>query len=108
VWGHWGFTDLSSGWITIEPSVPAWALYSVVAHEWAMSVAAADYAFDFQQWPRSAARWTGRENGFELLADCAARELGAPWTYFTACTDRHWRAGAARLLAGHRLEPDSP
>jgi hypothetical protein len=28
---------------------------------------------------------------------------GANWTHYTSCSSARWRAGAAQLVAGHRL-----
>ena len=104
-YGHWGATDLATGWIYISPSVSPGLLDSVVRHEYAHIVTVRAYAGDWRTAKQAANATfggTGR-TGVERAADCMARALGASFTNYTSCARADWQAAAGRLLAGRRL-----
>jgi hypothetical protein len=104
-YGHWGVADLGRGVIYIAPSVPAARMYDVVVHEWSHVLSVRGYDGDVNAAVGAMDHWFGGSGlqGAERAADCMARELGATWTHYTACSNASWRAGARRLLAGQRL-----
>jgi hypothetical protein len=104
-YGHWGATDLASGNITIEPSVPQNYLYSVVAHEWSLALTSHDYGYDTNRSLGALDPYYGQSGvyGAEYAADCMAILQGAWWTNFTSCDNSKWRAGAERLMHGETL-----
>lgn len=104
-YGHWGATDMATGWIYISPSVSPGLLDSVVRHEYAHIVTVRAYAGDWRTAKQAANLTfggTGR-TGVERAADCMARALGASFTQYTSCGRADWQAAAGRLLAGRRL-----
>ena len=104
-YGHWGATDMATGWIYISPTVSPGVLDSVVRHEYAHIVTVRAYAGDWRtakQAANLAFGGTGR-TGVERAADCMARALGATFTQYTSCGRADWQAAAGRLLAGRRL-----
>lgn len=104
-YGHWGATDMATGWIYISPSVSPGLLDSVVRHEYAHIVTVRAYGGDWRTAKQAANLTfggTGR-TGVERAADCMARALGASFTQYTSCGRADWQAAAGRLLAGRRL-----
>ena len=101
----WGTTDLGSGDIYINPSVPASYLYAVAAHEWSHVKSMYDYGFhvDVAENAMMAVFGVQPATAAEYAADCMARLLGATWTNYTSCSNPAWRAAAATLLAGGQL-----
>jgi hypothetical protein len=104
-YGHWGATDLATGWIYISPSVSPGLLDSVVRHEYAHILTVRAYAGDWRTAKQAAnATFGGTDRmGVERAADCMARALGATFTQYTSCGRVDWQAAAGRLLAGRRL-----
>lgn len=103
--GSWGAADLATGVVYVSPRVPTARLFDVVAHEWAHLLSVRPYDGDVAGALAAMNRWFGGRQleGAERAADCMARLMGAVWTHYTRCDDAHWRAGAARLLAGSSL-----
>lgn len=104
-WGSWGTADWYNARVYISPTVPADRIYDVVAHEWSHLLAVSVYAGDVRTAVDALNRWFGPQ-GVERAADCMARVLGAQWTHYTQCNDRHGQDGARRLVSRHRL-PES-
>ena len=107
-YGHLGSTLLPAEQVHISPSVPLDRLDSVVRHEWSHVLQSRAYGGDPVAMTAAldaAFGGTGPRgvDGVEDAADCMARQLGATWTHYTACTDPAWRAAAAVLLTGRRL-----
>jgi hypothetical protein len=103
-YGHYGATDLASGVVYVNPSVPSSLLDSVVRHEWSHVLTMRVYGGDVPgalAGTRAVFGGSGM-TGVERAADCMAIQLGATWTHYTSCSDPAWRAAAARLLAGRR------
>lgn len=103
--GYWGTADWYAHAIWISPTVPTNRVFDVVVHEWSHLQSVVVYGGDVTQAVSEMNRYFGGTDlvGAERAADCMARLQGAAWTHYTPCTDTHWRAGAARLLAGERL-----
>ena len=102
---NYGVTDRERRVIYISPRTPRALLYSVVAHEWGHVISTTGYA-NLSAADAAVTRWFGipsASRAIEIAADCIARDLGATWTHYTACTDRHWRYGARYLMVGWQL-----
>ena len=101
----WGTADWYHGRIYISPLVPSARLYDVAVHEWSHLLSVRPYAGDVDAAMSAMNTWYGGRGltGAERAADCMAKQLGAQWTHYTACTDPHWQDGARRLIAGHQL-----
>lgn len=104
-YGHWGTADWYHDTLYISPNVPDSYLYDVAVHEWSHELSVLDYAGDVEAATTAMNAWFGGSDlvGAERAADCMAILQGADWTHYTPCTDSHWRAGAARLVAGQQL-----
>jgi hypothetical protein len=104
--GWWGTADWYHDTLYIDPSVPVTMLYDVAVHEWSHELSVLDYGGDVDSAVKAMTAWFGGTSdlaGSERAADCMAILQGATHTHYTTCHDSHWRAGAARLLAGERL-----
>lgn len=103
--GYWSMTNLATGRVYVSSSVPADRVYDVVAHEWSHVVSLRTYNGDVRKSVRAMKKHFGGKGmlGAERAADCMARELGAQWTFYTACEDKHWQAAAQKLLTRHPL-----
>ena len=101
----WGTADWYHDVLYVNPDVPRSKLYDVAVHEWSHELSVLDYAGDVSAAVRAMNAWFGGSGltGAERAADCMSILQGATWTHYTACTDAHWRAGAARLVSGRRL-----
>lgn len=105
---RWGQTDWFHNTIYISPSVPGYYLDSVVRHEWSHILQARDYHLHIRLAVKALNRTFGGPGhtgirGAEYAADCMAIQLGATWTYYTACRRPTWRHAAIRLLHGQEL-----
>jgi hypothetical protein len=101
----WGTADWYHDVLYVAPGVPVDKLYDVAVHEWSHELSVLDYRGDVAAATRAmnAAFGGGGLTGPERAADCMAILQGARWTHYTTCTDRAWRAAAARLVAGKQL-----
>lgn len=104
-YGHWGTADWYNNTVYVSPSVPSARMYDVVVHEWSHLLSVRDYAGNVDAATAAMNGWFGGSDlvGAERAADCMALQLGASWTHYTSCNDAHWRAGAARLVAGQQV-----
>jgi hypothetical protein len=103
--GWWATADWGRGVIYISPTTPQRKLYDVVVHEWSHILQVRVYGGSVNATEKATRDYFGGSglNGAEYAADCMAILQGAHWTHYTSCSNAHWRAGARRLLAGHRL-----
>ena len=103
-YGHYGATDLGTGVVYVNPSVPSSLLDSVVRHEWSHVLTMRVYGGNVSAALAGTRAVFGGSGitGAERAADCMAIRLGATWTHYTSCSDPAWRAAAGRLLAGRR------
>jgi hypothetical protein len=101
----WGTADWYHDVLYVSPTVPRNRLYDVAVHEWSHELSVLDYSGDVATATKAMNDWFGGSGltGPERAADCMAILQGATWTHYTSCTDSHWRAGAAKLIHGHRL-----
>lgn len=96
--GDWGTTDLATGLITLSRATPLGRLDDVMRHEW---IHARQYqVYGWGAVDAMAPYAVRGVPGYEVVADCGARALGATWTrYVRSCTAEQARAGRA-MIAG--------
>jgi hypothetical protein len=104
-YSQWGTADWYDDVLYVSPNVPTSYLYDVAVHEWSHELSVLDYAGDVNAATNAMNAWFGGSGlvGAERAADCMAILQGATWTHYTTCQNATWRAGAAKLVGGHRL-----
>ena len=102
---YWGTADWYHDVLYVAPTVPGNRLYDVAAHEWSHELSVLDYGGNVAKAKRAMNAYFGGSHlvGAERAADCMAILQGATWTHYTTCRSLHWRAGARRLVHGHKL-----
>ncbi|MDQ1704601.1 MAG: hypothetical protein QOF18_967 [Frankiaceae bacterium] len=102
---YWGTADWYNDVLYVAPSVPVERLYDVAVHEWSHELSVLDYGGNVAKAKHAMNAFFGGSGlvGAERAADCMAILQGATWTHYTTCRSTKWRAGARRLVHGHKL-----